>query len=871
VREPEHVQGVGEKDESRGAGRCGPREGVSAQRAAARRGTEEGRKRRTSYKLSPRTRIDSTQVDRSSASSSSIPAKSKRFPRQSKGSGWWRSQQGRARTGWWALGPELVELLSEPSCCDGHAQRSVLRKLAERKAEQGGDDGKMGMRGRGTKGDGSRRREGETLVPVRSQLAFRLRPVPGPQPILPLDRTSISAMSSKAFPHDPQLSNAKFETYRLTSPTASTRAFDLPGAAVTQARVQHGRTTLSAREVGSRIRHDHLNACWGGWLGWVDEHWEIWAAKLGQDLEPQFASLGSLPAPLEKDDAPPSEYPSVWALSPTTYVCADGFGRLYPLLVQPGASLSAVHGPAFELTDGVSGELRPFKIEWVGGDRRLLISAVRRTRAADGGWGKEEGWDLLLVTFGDDWSDGLRDTDSSDGSTDEMASGSKPTSASVRTLDVLWSLQGPDAPYLAYGNSSRLLLASSEPYSSAGSESATASTDPASTSSAVGSSSSEAIHLPQHPFSWAQSSTSVTVSISLPPSTARALIHPTIGTKTLSVLVGEASSPQTSLEGFAKRAYWDSVRSNESFWEWDAECGVLTLELEKTNPQTRWPHLFLPSGTTPDYLDVPEELAPEARKAIAADLDRFTAGLDLPDSAPGGIASLMREEMDIDDEGDDEGLAADGEARVGRPVRWTFVDADGGGGRLLDRDAQLVARTLQGTEALIATALEWTQNGFAKLDDKLPSVLVKHSVSLRGATCRSPQDDTLTLSCLPRQLDALLFAPPPSPPTTTFTHAKTFPALAFVLSSKRQTKYILHSSLAPATVLAFSTPTTASSQGDLFVYRDAQGGTTAASGVVKLGGGDDGELLGVKGVKTGSGNVLVALCERRLVVVKDLV
>lgn len=103
-----------------------------------------------------------------------------------------------------------------------------------------------------------------------------------------------------------------------------------------------------------------------------------------------------------------------------------------------------------------------------------------------------------------------------------------------------------------------------------------------------------------------------------------------------------------------------------------------------------------------------------------------------------------------------------------------------------------------------------------------------------------------------------------------FTHAKTFPALAFVLSSKRQTKYILHSPLEPATVLAFSTPTTTSSQGDLFVYRDALGGTTAPSSVIKLGGGEDGELLGVKGVKTASGNVLVALCERRLVVVKDL-
>lgn len=447
-----------------------------------------------------------------------------------------------------------------------------------------------------------------------------------------------------------------------------------------------------------------------------------------QDLEPQFSSLGSLPTPVEKDDAPPSEYPALHALSPTTYICADGFGRLYPLLVQPGTSLSAMHGPAYELIDNDTGELRPFKVEWVSGERRLLISSVRRSRAADGGWGKEEGWDLLLVTFGEDWSDGLREADSSDGSADEMVD-PEVIPSSARKLDILWSLHGPDAPFLTYGNRSRLLLASSEPYGVASSTTPTSSSDSTAAAPAPAASITEPAHLPQHPFTWAQSSTSVTVQTSLPPSTARAVIHPTIGTKSLSVLIGEASSPQTSLEGFSKRAWWDSVKADECFWEWDAEQGLLTLELEKTNPQTRWPHLFLPSGTTPDYLDVPEELALEDRKAIAADLDRFTAGLDLPDSLPGGIASMMREEMDIDDEGDDEGLAADGEARIGRAVRWTFVDAASDAG-LLERDAKLTTEVLQGSEALIATALEWTQNGFAKPDDALPSVLVKHSVRL---------------------------------------------------------------------------------------------------------------------------------------------
>lgn len=434
---------------------------------------------------------------------------------------------------------------------------------------------------------------------------------------------------------------------------------------------------------------------------------------------------------MEKDDAPPSEYPSVHALSPTTYVSSDGYGRLYPLLVQPGAALSATFGPAYELSDAATGELRPFKVEWVGGDRRALVSAVRRTKTDDG-WGKEEGWDLLLVTFGEDWSVGLGGGSEDGGEEPSMSSGDD-SATPARTLEVLWSVVGQDAPVVAHCNGTRLLLASSEAYS------LPSSVDGGGAPAADGvvgapsgsSTSAEPVYLPQHPFSWTQTSTTVTVSVALPPSTPRAHVHPTIGSRSLSILVGEGSWAQVALEGFAQREWWDSVKLDESFWEWDAEQGLVTLELEKANPQTRWPHLFLPSGTTPAHADVPEELAPDARKAIAADLDRFSSALDLPDSAPGGIASIMREEMDIDDEFEDEGLAADGEARVGRVVRWTFVDAteDGGGKGILDVGAAVKTTVLQGTEALVAGPLEWTQNGFAKPDTALPAVLLKHSVS----------------------------------------------------------------------------------------------------------------------------------------------
>lgn len=105
------------------------------------------------------------------------------------------------------------------------------------------------------------------------------------------DLPLLNSMSSKTFPRNPSLSNSKFETYKLSHPKASTSSIPLPGAHVTQARVQHGKTTLSAHEVGSRIRHDHLQKCFGGWLGWVDEEWEMWAMKLKTVGSGSFSTL----------------------------------------------------------------------------------------------------------------------------------------------------------------------------------------------------------------------------------------------------------------------------------------------------------------------------------------------------------------------------------------------------------------------------------------------------------------------------------------------------------------------------------------------------------------------------------------------------
>lgn len=426
---------------------------------------------------------------------------------------------------------------------------------------------------------------------------------------------------------------------------------------------------------------------------------KLTCADGAQDSVPIFSSLGSIPAPLTKPDAAPAEYPSVHALSPTTYVVSDGCGRLYPLLVHPSStSITATLGSPYTLSDPSSGELLPFKIEWVGNGREVLVSAVKRERTAAGAAGKEKGWRISLVRFPEDWVDSL---------------GSEAESP----LEILWSLEGLDAPVFADFADGRFLLASSAPFaSSAASSSSTSSAQPAPRPSLSS-------RPPQAPFTWVQSTSSITLSIPLPPSTVTSHIHVPFSTSFLSISLGSPTLRQ-ALPGFDRRPFWDAIKPSDSTWTWDSATGVLELELEKAHAGTRWPSLFKSSREPgqEDYEEVPETLSEDKKAAIRESLEKFTSDEGVGGMGGIGAAAGFSSLMDVDDELTAGGEDGEEEAAGGMQVLWTFVETAGEG--------EVRVTSLPGSETLLGGSLRWTQEGFGGRSGRgMEPVLLTHSVS----------------------------------------------------------------------------------------------------------------------------------------------
>lgn len=458
-----------------------------------------------------------------------------------------------------------------------------------------------------------------------------------------------------------------------------------------------------------------------------------------QDFAPIYSKLCSLPESVSAASAPPAEYPSLHALSPTTYLASDGTGRLYPLSITPSASsLSARLGPAYELVDESTGELRPFRVEWVGGERQALVSTVRRKQdGMTGLWGKEAGFEVSLVSFGDNWREAFEGEDKV-----------------TRALDVQWSLEADDLPLYTHFDGARFVLASASEFRPSSSSTAFLEKEESAASTATSAAPPSApVYLSQSPHSWTQTSTSITLNFQLPPGTARTEVIPTLTTSSISIfLAGEHDS---HVVGFgpsdARRTWWDAIRVSDSVWTYDPPSGALTFELEKANASTRWPSLFRrPSDAhstaeaeaAGQYEDVPETLDAEKLASITASLDKFTREMDVDENGEvlepvtqlRGLGHSLKDEIDELDEregdemaGVEEAAGMEDETRVGRDVRFSAVLATGGaeGSGVLQAETVKVEGG-QGKEVWLGSSLKWAGNNG---QDPSSDILLKHSVS----------------------------------------------------------------------------------------------------------------------------------------------
>lgn len=436
---------------------------------------------------------------------------------------------------------------------------------------------------------------------------------------------------------------------------------------------------------------------------------------------------------------------------------------------------------------------------------------------------------------------------------------------------------------------------------------------PARASTTAASSSGPAAPRPP-PFSWVQDKDSVTVAFPIPSDTPTSSIRITFSRLYLTLHVSTSSAFAASSSGLpggvglprvSHKRLWGDIDPHTSVWTFDRDAegrdstyGLLTLHLEKAHAGTRWSDVFAPSprrddvqeGSGPgaggarieeldpelEYETVPETLDPSELAGITERMEQWAQGLvrhglGYSDEGLGsGIpTSLTGDEVDVEVD-----------AESGRPFVVTWIEgaaAASGSARLVHPHAAVPYELLSTPFPLAAAASS------------------SPSLSYEGITVK-------------HDVDGLLFTPPPaSTASYEWSHASTFPALAFVLATKRDTRFVHHLLPSPLSasaasssgaVLAFDAPALpiASRSGsesgpaaplardgaNCFVYLSPaaplSGGartrprtTTGAQMVLRVGGPGAGALVGVAAVELAGGErCVVALCEREVVVLRVL-
>ena len=390
-----------------------------------------------------------------------------------------------------------------------------------------------------------------------------------------------------------------------------------------------------------------------------------------------------------------------------------------------------------------------------------------------------------------------------------------------------------------------------------------------------------------YPYSWTQTSDSITVAFPLPSTTPKTKIKVFFTTQTLTVHVDNNDDELTTplmpipIPHYSAKALWADINPSSSFWTWDREgeqkWGLLTLHMEKKHDGTRWMHVFNPSPrlpavtttttTSPESdlkgsdsdmeMEVPETLDPSELWHIRESLEKYTSALRDGEDASGlglgkGLSSLADGEMD-----------EEVDSNIGRRVCLTWVR---GGGMEMDTN-EMVATASEGAAAdqveeeqfvhLLSTPLP----GSLGIDDKDVSLILKHDLD---GTVFSLQSSSKANNNS----------------TAQWIHTSTYSALSFVLASKQDTRFTHHlfpssdsNSPSAGAVLAFEGGSSRGRGGNLYIYRSVPTSKEkwAKQAVLKVDDGLGGALLGVGCIRgKGGEKIVVCLTEGELVVIQGI-
>ncbi|KAF9037897.1 hypothetical protein BDZ89DRAFT_1100483 [Hymenopellis radicata] len=399
------------------------------------------------------------------------------------------------------------------------------------------------------------------------------------------------------------------------------------------------------------------------------------------------------------------------------------------------------------------------------------------------------------------------------------------TSDAIPSMSILWHRRGEDVPLDVYyfpSTESHLLLGSSQ-YRNIGSAAASTYEPSADEIAPIPRANEDldAKDAAPPPYSWHQTLDSLTVAFPLPATTVRANIHAQFFPHSISLHV-EGDRPEGYVfPEYDNKALWAPIDSSVSVWTWDREAdhafGLLTLHLEKQHEGTKWMQVFSAAATSGEE-EVTETVDPSELYKVREALEKYTTSLREGDDLSGlglgkGIPSLAEGEMD--DEVD---------ASVGKQGFLTVVPANG-------------------TESTI-----WGTYPLRLLSTPLPGY------------------PTSRLSLISKEnVDGVVFS---LNDDFSWTHSSTFSALAFVLASKRDTRFVYHTE---NTVLAFESGAQ-NRGGNLYIYRSVPPNEKwAKQSVLQVGDGLGGALLGVTCVERKDGSrCIICLTETELVTIKSI-
>ncbi|WVR07223.1 hypothetical protein IAU60_004264 [Kwoniella sp. DSM 27419] len=677
---------------------------------------------------------------------------------------------------------------------------------------------------------------------------------------------------SHLFSPDRALLLPQFETYRLKSldPDHDISTHKLPGSGATQSRVGFSSQHLSFKEVRARIGWDHLAVGSGGRGIYVDKDWAIMGFTITQDLRPVFTRLAELPTPVSSHEQQ-AEFPSVLSLTPTYWAISTGSGSLYILRTsdESGAEFSASLVARYDLV-AESGDASPFLLRSAhlasSQEARLLVTRSVRPVHGERNMVAAQQTTFELLELCVDFA-----------KTNEVDDGP------IEQLQVTWRLQGGDLPVWTGWNGDGWLVLSAEEFAMRQAHVQEETLEQkekrereekvaklglgASLGPMADRDDQMTIDEPDHaqPYNWTQDAESLSIRVPLPSGVARADLQVQLSPTGLSLALSPDSIPSPALAAFLTkpdRSWWTSIDVTTSSWTFDPAKCMLELDLAKEDENTRWPSVFAPADDDDedDYAEVPETLSSATLAAVRETFNHIkTRGPDEPDTHP-AMAALLREEMDFDlDDGEDYGDGQDG-----------MYSELGGGGKV-------------GREVLVGSV----KDGIPTWSKATTSIL---SMPMSGTSGNG--------IIVKNAVDGLLFEPGVEPARQAWEHTSINPALAFVMSSKRDLRLVRHltmdASLHPhegaelsspssskrnktsesaskhTTVFAFDSGSSSAGQGNLYVYYPAESATGALQGVIPVSGGERGALLGVGAVRVNNRNVVVALCENELVVLKGV-